>query len=195
MIQDCPQGSRNDGRWTWKILVGFAVYKIVSSWTFQIFLTASRLPACRNGQDLAQYLNSCTIQFTNVIHQKSTKWGLNVDVTKMSMKWDIPSAEEIIQFAGNWKFKAVSSISVKTSSHTRRTASHPCPALVLQEIFSVCYCSSPFDPSDGSTYVCAVCILSKCVHRGPDITKPGASQPPILNKSFPEHSGGWHNFL
>lgn len=119
-----------------------------------------------------------------MIHGKSTKWGLNIDITKMSMKWDIPSAEEIIQFAGNWKLKAVSSISVKTSSHTRRTASHPCPAPVLQEIYSVCYCSSPFDPSNGSTFFCAVCILSKCVHRGPDKTKPGGSQPPILRVSL-----------
>lgn len=53
---------------------GFAGYKIVS-WTFQIVLIASRLPAYRNRQDLAQHLNSCTVQFTNMIHQTEHYMG------------------------------------------------------------------------------------------------------------------------
>lgn len=56
---------------------------------------------------------------------------------------------------------------------------------------SVCYCSSPFEPSDGSLFFCGVCICLKCVERGPGITEPGGSQSPILNKRFPEHTGGW----
>lgn len=61
-------------------------YKIVSFWIFRIVLIASRLPAYRNWQDLAQCLNSCTVQFTNMIHRKKTKWNLNIDVTKVNMK-------------------------------------------------------------------------------------------------------------
>lgn len=167
-------------------------YKIVSFWTFRIVLIASRLPAYRNWQDLAQCLNSCTVQFTNMIHKKKTKWNLNIDVTKVNMKWDITSAEEtgflvILKIQGNLIYFSKNIFPYQENSFP----SMSCP--VLQEICSVCCCccSSPFDPSDGSMFFCTVCVCLKCVDRGPGITDPEGSQPAILNKRFHEHRGGW----